>query len=87
MAAHKKPKHLQKTKMIKILVTESEFEKFKNAKNRLLNSSPALHTYDILHDCVMQIDDLALIEFLNLPHDHELKTKLRYDYMFNKGLS
>ena len=84
MAAHKKPKRLHKTKSIKVLMTENEFENFQKAKNRLMNSSPALHTYDILHKCVTQIDDFALIQFLNLPHDHDLKNKMRYDFLFNK---
>jgi len=83
MSRPKKPEYLQKTKQIRIMVTPGEFEKYKSAKNRLLNYSPPLHAYDILKYCVAQIDDLALIEFLRLKSDDPLKIKLRNDYIFS----
>lgn len=84
MAAHKVPKHLQKTKMIKIMVTPVEFEKFKASKNRLLDYSPTLRTYEILRNCVNQIDDLALIEFLKLDKNDSIRIKLQNDFLINR---
>ena len=83
MAAHKLPPHLQKTKVIKIMVTPGDFERYKIAKNRLLNHSPTLHTYDILKYCVHQIDDYALLEFLRLAKDDPIRMKLHNDFLFN----
>ena len=80
MPAHKKPLHQHKTKVIKIMVTQSEFNKYQTAKSSLLNSSPTLHTYDILKYCVAQIDDFALIEFLRLDVNSPARVKLRNDY-------
>ena len=84
MPAHKKPQHLKKTKVIKIMVTPGEFERYQSPKIRLSSSSPTLHTYDILNKCVNQIDDYALIEFLQLPADDPIRVKLQNDYMMNR---
>ena len=84
MAAHKLPPHLQKSKVIKIMVTPGEFERYQTAKNRLLNSSPPLYAYDILKYCVHQIDDLALLEFLKLSKNDPIRLKLHNDYLFNR---
>jgi hypothetical protein len=65
------------------MVTEDEFKIYTNAKNRLLNSSPPLLSYDILKYCVLQLDDLALLEFLRLDKNSSIKIKLRNDYMMS----
>jgi len=77
-----KPPHLRKTQTIKFRVTQEEYERYQTAKNRLLNSSPALHTTDIFRKVSENIEDFALLEFLNLPHNHPIKIKMRLDYQF-----
>lgn len=84
MAAHKLPPHLQKTKVIKIMVTPGDFERYKTSKNRLLHHSPPLFAYDILKYCVYQVDDYSLIEFLKLAKDDPIRIKLHNDFLMNR---
>ena len=83
MARPKIDESKRKTKTIKIMVTEEEFKRYQSAKNRLLNSSPPLHTYDILKYCVAQIDDYALLEFLRLSKDDPIRLRLLNDYLMS----
>lgn len=84
MSRPKIPKHLQKTKVIKLMVTEREFEIYQRAKNRLLNLSPPLQAYKILRKCINHVDDLSLIAFLELDEDSSIKTMLLNDFLFSE---
>ena len=83
MPMPKKEDYQKRLNKVRIGLTDAEFQKYQSAKNRLLNSSPPLKSLDILRKCVFQIEDLALLEFLDLPSNDPIKVKLQNDYLFN----
>ena len=83
MSAHKKPKHLLKSKFIKIRVTESQYENFRVRKNRLSSSSPTLSASEVLRKCIALIDDKALLQFLELDKNDSIRIKLMNDYLMS----
>ena len=78
------PIHQRKTEIIKFRVTKFELEKYRSAKDRLLNHSPTLAITDIFRKCLLLADDEALLQFLELDNNDPIKTKLRNDYLFNR---
>jgi hypothetical protein len=76
-----KSKHELKNKCVKINITELEYERFNNHKNRLLEYSPALSANDVLRLVIENIDDFSLIEFLQLDKRHPIKTLLLNNFL------
>jgi hypothetical protein len=84
MARPKKDPSKVKTKQIKIYLTEREKQIFDSRCLLLFSSSPALRPADIFRKVALNIDDVALIQFLELRFDHPIKLKLRSDYLFSQ---
>lgn len=82
MPMPKKPKYKQKSKVIRFLVTEEDFERYQVHKNRLSVHSPTLSSSKIFRKVAEQIDDKAFLYFLYLDSQDELKNKLRFEYDF-----
>jgi len=81
MGRHEKPKNQKKTKCIKIYLTEGDFDLYKKAQNRLLDHSPTLSSADIFRYISTMIDDRALIQFLKLDKDCQIRVKLLNDFL------
>lgn len=75
------PEHLKKTKQIKINLTESELKRFNSRKLRLLEYSPTLSANDLLRLVVNNIDDFAMVEFIQLDSMHPIKQSLLNNFL------
>lgn len=91
MARPKKKESNRKTKIIRFLVTEEEFEKYNSHKSGLLKHSPALTPSEILRSCSKKIDSKALVMFLMMDSSSLLYVQLtqEFDFMFmdNKDIT
>lgn len=75
------PKEKKRLQCVKINITNDELKKFNIHKNRLLQYSPTLSAQDVLRKVINNIDDFALIEFLNLDDRHPIKTLLLSNFL------
>ncbi len=75
----------KRTHYVKVYLNDEEFKLYQSAVSRLKEHSPALPVQDLFRKILFNIDDLSLIEFVNLPLDHECKVMLRNEALF-KGI-
>ena len=81
MSRPTKPDYLKKSKQIKTNLSQQELDKFNIRKLRLLEYSPTLTSSDILRLVINNIDDLALVQFLHLRKDSNIRAILLNDFL------
>lgn len=69
----KTPKHLHRSKYIKVYLTEEEFDSLQGLKKKLYERNPNQNIQDIFRLFIKQIDDPALLFFLYLPRDDQMR--------------
>lgn len=74
----------RKTKIIRFLVTEKEFKIYQTKQNRLSIHSPTLLSSDIFRFVSQNIDDKALIQFLDLYRDDPIRQRLEIDFIMER---
>lgn len=80
MGRKPKSENKKKTKIIRFLVTEDEFNNFNLRKDSLLKLSPTLSSSNIFRAVIKKIDDKALIMFLLLDATSSFRTRLVMDF-------
>ena len=76
------PSNKKRNKAIRILLNETELYKYHIARERLSIHSPTLSVSKIFRFIAQNIDDRALIMFLNLDKNDPIRTKLLNDFKF-----
>ncbi|MFA6195235.1 MAG: hypothetical protein WC656_01170 [Sulfurimonas sp.] len=80
MGRKSKSENKRKTKIIRFLVIEKEFNDFNLRKDSLLKYFPTLSSSNIFRAVAKKIDDKALIMFLLLDVTSSFRTRLIMDF-------